>query len=367
MNTRNTNLLALALLLSTGAAACDQAEAPEVSEVSMRKGVGTGTGLTLNTNRWVSPSARDVYEFKRDGSWHTNSFGYETRLDSITVVDTLYGDVTTELNEPPVDGEAHLEIVPGDDFMVRVEGPNPDDAVEDLDAEDLVDMELAFTVRAPDGIDHDVVLVVASFVTDPSAGDFYEFNKIDPVNDVVIGPLCQVDEMNHRSARIYDGLQVDGETGVMAYTGAALHHIACTASAPGKAVQFGYCPADVHIDAFVMANRAIRADYCADGHPYTFPGNLLDIDDNLQTPTMTVADAYDNLESGQTIEAVWNENGVLCVSKPRAASIMREDIVCPFKEMADGTYAYNWTPPTCDGYIDDNPNGDIRLYTRTAQ
>ncbi len=366
MTNSNTTLLAFALLLSTGAAACDPATTPDVPQTSMRKGVGTGTGLTLNTNRWVSPSARDIYEFNRDGTWHTNSFGYETKLDTITVLETAYGDVTTTVGELPEAGEAHVSILPGDDFVVRVVGPDADDVPVDLDGGDLEDMSLSFLVRAMDGVDHTVEVRFDGFAIDPEAGDLYELIKVDPQTGEDIGPVCQEDEQGLRSARIYDGLLVNGETGVMQYVGEGLHHIGCTASAPGKAVQFGYGPAEVSVDAFVMANRAIRADYCADGHPYTFPGNLLDIDDNLLTPHMTVADAYAGLDAGQTIEAIWDDNGVLCVSKPRAANIKREDIVCPFKEVQDDVFAYNWTPPSCEGFVDDNPEGDVRFYTRTA-
>ena len=122
----------------------------------------------------------------------------------------------------------------------------------------------------------------------------------------------------------------------------------------------GYTATTGEYDEFVLATRIVRADYCADGHPYTFPGNLFSTEDNRSG--MTLGDVQGNLNPGEELEAMWDINGVLCVNTPRAFNISRADIVCPTKRLADGSLVHNWQPPTCEGYVDD-PDPGLRMFS----
>ena len=115
--TNHHGKLILALCLALGATACDQSGDVEAPAPTFRGlgGVGTGSGLTLNTNQWVSSSARDIYEFSLQGDWHTNSYGYESKLVRISLADSPYGPVSTPVGAPHPPGEASVAVLPGDD------------------------------------------------------------------------------------------------------------------------------------------------------------------------------------------------------------------------------------------------------------
>ncbi len=364
----DSKILILALGLGLGLTACDQtAEGGSKSDFRTH-GVGTGSGQTLNTHQWVSSSARDVYEFDLGGDWHTNSFGYDSKYTRISLANTPYGPITTQVGPPPPPGTPKLVVVPGDDFAVNAVGPNPGDPIYRLEGTDLIGLELRFIVRGFDDADHPVAIEFTDHHEDAEAGDFYEIMKVDPISGATIAPLCEADSGGYRIARIYDGLSVNGESGAMEYVGQGIHHVGCSASAPAKAALFGYNPTEVSVESFVLANRIVRADYCADGHPYTYPGNLLGIQDDFSPGQVgkSLADVYASLGPDEVVEAMWDRHGVLCMDTPRADNVDREDVVCPIRQFAEGTVAYNWQPPSCQGFVDSNPNGEVRFFSTGA-
>ncbi|MCA9707854.1 MAG: OmpA family protein [Myxococcales bacterium] len=151
---RKILLLGLGLGLGLASTACDPA--PEGgSDVGFRslRGVGTGTGLTLNTNQWVGSSARDVYEFAISGAWYGNSFGYDNKFVSITLPQSPYGPISTLVGPPTPPGQPRAVLAPGDDFTVDVLGPNPGDPVYHLDGPDLVGLRLGFYPSRFFGVD----------------------------------------------------------------------------------------------------------------------------------------------------------------------------------------------------------------------
>lgn len=361
-------LLTLALTTLMSMAGCDQ-EGSDGGD-HFRVGVTTGAGLTLNTNQWVSSAARDVYEFGRNGDWHTNSFGYETQLATIYLPGSPYGPVTSQPGVP-APGEPKAVILPGDELQIKLKGPTPGSTEYVLEGDQLIGMKLTFTVHGTDGVDHSTAIQVVDSMEVTDVGLFYEFHKVDTASGTLLAPLCEQDSNDLRMARVYDGLTVDALTGAMTFTGEAVHHIACTSSAPGKAALYGYGPAELDpLDpqAFALANRVIRADYCADGHPYTYPGNLFAIYDNISSGNegATLADVEADLDVGVVIEAVWDEHGVVCIGSPRASNVGREDVVCPTKRFADGSVSYNWRPPTCETWVDQNPNA-MRFFSTTEE
>jgi len=363
-------LLILAACLASGTTACDQADEPG-QELGFRSlgGVGTGSGLTLNTNQWVSSSARDVYEFNLNGAWHSNSFGFSSKYTKISLANTPYGAITTLVGPPPP--LKHLQVVPGDDFAVDVYGPNQGSPVHRLEGAALIGLKLHFTVKGYDNVEHAVALEVIDHLADPMAGDFYAIIKIDPVSGQMLAPLCEEDAGGYRLARIYDELSIDGVSGEISYPDAGIHHLACSSSAPAKAALFGYPPDPARQDTLrhTLATRVVRADYCADGNPYTYPGNLVGIEDNFSAgqEDMSIADVYASLGPDEVVEAVWDANGVLCMDTPRASNLSREDVLCPIKRLGNGSAAYNWRPPSCEGWVDPNlDGGGIRFFSKSS-
>jgi ADYC domain len=85
---------------------------------------------------------------------------------------------------------------------------------------------------------------------------------------------------------------------------------ACPGGALAKCVDFGYAPwrsqGGTSLAPYHQAcTRAIRADYCGDGTPYTQDGNVIDLYD--------VIGVLDDA-AAWTPEAEWNEGGATCLS-----------------------------------------------------
>lgn len=360
----------LAACLASGATACDQTD-EEGLESHFRGlgGVGTGNTLTMNTNQWVSSSARDVYEFNLNGAWHVNSLGFSSKYVKISLANTPYGAITTLIG--PSTPLKHLQVVPGDEFAVDVYGPNAGSPVHRLEGPALIGLRLHFSAKGYDDVAHEVALEIIDHLADPVAGDFYAIIKIDPASGEMLAPLCEEDAGGYRLARIYDALSVDGMSGEISYPNLGIHHVACSSSAPAKAALFGYPPDPSRLDTqrFTLATRVVRADYCADGNPYTYPGNLVGIEDNFSAgqEDMTIADVYASLGTDEVVEAVWDVNGVLCMDTPRASNLSREDVLCPIKRLGDGSSAYSWRPPSCVGWVDPNlDGGGMRFFSKSS-
>lgn len=363
LRTSTARLIALAFGLATlGPAGCDPAEFAD-GEVALRPGTGLG-GTTFNTSNWVSASARDVYEFDRTGAARTNTFGFETRLKRVIFQDPQLGQVATDPASAVNPAIPRVEVAAGTNLAVTVTPPNQ--SAKTYEGAQLVGLQLLFSVKYAGSASYDVKLKIASHRYDAVGGNLYGFAKINPGNSVAIGDLCETSTIGDRDARVYGNVSVDAFTGAVVEP-QNIFHIACTAGAPGKSSTYGYVPAGGP-DTFRLVNRVIRADYCADGYPYTYPGNSLVIRDNFspgqQGQTLAQVQSYATANA-LVLEAVWDENGVLCVGTPRVDTLERSDIICPVKKQGASSTYYNWQPPSCDGFVDATPQAH-RLFSLTA-
>ena len=83
--------------------------------------------------------------------------------------------------------------------------------------------------------------------------------------------------------------------------------------------------------------RVVRADYCGDGDSWTTVGNALQLKDQW---------GYSTFNNPGATEALWGENGAVCLGTPRWQGVYSySDVTCngnkiePCKENADlGTY-----------------------------
>ncbi|MGB1016843.1 MAG: ADYC domain-containing protein [Nannocystaceae bacterium] len=333
--------------------ACDTIEHGSDERLSFRPG-GFSSG-TFNTSNWVSPAARDIYEANRDGSWHTNSYGFETRLASISFEHPTHGTIVTDPGHGTPPGHPRVELTDADDLEARVKIPN--EPLEFFQGADLVGLELLFEVKYQGGPIYPSKLRITDHVGQHT---LYTIHKIDPSNGNLIAPICEMSSDGDRFAAVFGGISIDASTGAVTEVD-DVFHIACTASAPGKSPTFGYTPHG-DLEVFRLVNRVIRADYCADGHPYTYPGNTLEIRDNFSPGSVgtTLADIYDNL-GGRNLEAVWDESGILCLETPRVSTLSSVDVVCPVKTV-NGQPEHNWQPPPCETFIDPNPSA-LRFFS----
>lgn len=356
-----THLPAFALALTF--AGCDPAEIGD-GEVALRTGGGGQGGITFNTDNWVSASARDVYEFDRTGAWRTNTFGFEAKLKRVIFQDPQLGSISTDPSSAPNPAVARVEITSASNLALTVFPPNQ--SAKSYQGAQIVGLQLLFSVKYAGSTAYDVKLRVADHRLDAKGGHLYAFSKIHPGNGAVIGDLCETSTAGDRDARVYGNVSVDAFTGAVVEP-ANIFHIACTAGAPGKSSTYGYLPTG-SAATFRLVNRVIRADYCADGYPYTYPGNSLLIRDNFspgqQGQTLAQAEAY-AAANAAVVEAMWDENGVLCVGTPRVDTLDRTDIICPVKRLGVSSSAYNWQPPSCAGFVDPSPQS-TRIYSLTA-
>lgn len=354
-----TFALALAAL---GPAGCDSGDFAD-GEVDLRAGGGNG-GVTFNTDNWVSASIRDVYEFNRTGVWRTNTFGFETRLKRVLFIDPQLGPISTDPASTPNPAVARVEIASGTNLVITVFPPGQ--SPRTYQGAQLVGLQLLFSVKYAGSAAYDVKLGVASHRADPVGGNLFAFVKIHPGNGAVIGDVCETSTIGDRDARVYGNVNVDAITGAVVET-ANVFHIGCTAGAPGKSATYGYVPTGAPA-TFRLVNRVIRADYCADGYPYTFPGNSLTIRDNFSPGQQgqTLAQVQSWATANATVlEAVWDDNGVLCVGSPRVDTLERTDIICPVKRLGGTSNAYNWQPPSCTDFVDPSPQS-LRVFSLTA-
>jgi hypothetical protein len=82
--------------------------------------------------------------------------------------------------------------------------------------------------------------------------------------------------------------------------------LACRGSSIAKCVELGYKPWNGYAPELASCVRALRADYCGDGTPYTVNGTLVNLFDDEGVRT----DAVDWVP-----EAEWTPDGAKCVSK----------------------------------------------------
>lgn len=360
LRTSSARLTAFALCLSSlPPTGCDPNDVAD-GEVAFRP----FTGTTFNTHNWVSASVRDVYEFVRTGSWRTNSFGFETKLKRVIFVDPQLGLISTDPASAPNPAVARVELASAGNLAVAVFPPGQ--SAKTYEGAEVLGLQLLFSVKYAGSTAYDVKLKVTEHRLDAVGGHLFSFDKIHPGNGSTIGNICETSTLGDRHARVYGNVSVDAITGAVVET-TNIFHIACTAAAPGKSATYGYVPTGAP-ETFRLVNRVIRADYCADGYPYTYPGNSLLIRDNFSAGQagQTLAQVLDYATANAAVlEAMWDENGVICVGTPRVDTLERTDIICPVKRQGASTTSYNWTPPSCDGFVDPTPQAP-RIFSLTA-
>jgi ADYC domain len=84
--------------------------------------------------------------------------------------------------------------------------------------------------------------------------------------------------------------------------------LACKGSSIAKCVELGYKPWLGHDATLAACVRALRADYCGDGTPYTVDGTII----NIYDIEGVVADG-----APWVAEAAWTVDGASCVSKKK--------------------------------------------------
>jgi len=82
--------------------------------------------------------------------------------------------------------------------------------------------------------------------------------------------------------------------------------IACRGSAIAKCLELGYKPWTGRAREIASCVRALRADYCGDGTPYTVDGTLVNLFDDVGLQ-------FD--EADWDAEAEWTPEGASCISK----------------------------------------------------
>ncbi|HET7504565.1 MAG TPA: ADYC domain-containing protein [Kofleriaceae bacterium] len=82
--------------------------------------------------------------------------------------------------------------------------------------------------------------------------------------------------------------------------------LACRGSSIAKCVELGYKPWSGYARELAACVRALRADYCGDGTPYTVDGTLIDLYDDAGILSDSLA---------WNPEAEWTPDGATCISR----------------------------------------------------
>ena len=119
--------------------------------------------------------------------------------------------------------------------------------------------------------------------------------------------------------------------------------LACVGGILADCALWGYDPSQTYSGEDLAyyhdaCARAKPGDYCGDRTPHTVPGTPVDFYDDLDIQTQ---------ESGWEIEAMWDENGAICLSEPRKAAYTKDP---------GGTIYIGCVLPDC---IDVDGDGDI--------
>jgi hypothetical protein len=158
------------------------------------------------------------------------------------------------------------------------------------------------------------VMKVIDFVADPSASRYTFIASSTSAN---VGTpkfyTCPKDEdTGEYSVVVFGDFDVDPSSGRHLHRPNTIF-FGCTAAAIGKSAVWGYSPWATDADMHQTASRAVRADYCGDGTPYTTAGTPLQLHDRLGI----IDFAYPQAET----EAMWGPEGALCVKQPRFVDI----------------------------------------------
>lgn len=140
--------------------------------------------------------------------------------------------------------------------------------------------------------------------------------------------LCGTDPLygTARDALIYQGDRYDAVTGELSATGADVggwFNIACKDDALWKLALFRHVEAassGAHVttaEQRLAGLRSIRADYCGNGRALTELGVPLD---------WTNKGGWLTVAPGHVVEAVWDEDGAVCLEEPRLLD--RDEVPC---------------------------------------
>jgi len=134
-------------------------------------------------------------------------------------------------------------------------------------------------------------------------------------------PTCEPDDDGNVDAALYGDLTVDPDRAVVSDRQNTIY-IGCLSGAMGKASHgWGYWPFEIGVGKFTSVIRTIRADFCGDGVSWTSPGQILQRIDRFGVSTTFVDHTFPN-------EAVWNENGAVCIGEFTRLGDFWEDVLC---------------------------------------
>lgn len=162
-----------------------------------------------------------------------------------------------------------------------------------------------------------------------------EYRYVFQYNDADGAPqdVCAPDVSGDVSVIPLKDISVDDATGAITQRSNTLY-LACTSGAVGKAVVWGYKPWERSLAEFAAAVRMVRADYCYDGRSWTTPGTPVEVRDRWHI--------NDFLNEDHPTEALWGEDGLVCLSTARSFSYPEITCASPL--------------PSCDGETLDDTN-----------
>lgn len=150
-------------------------------------------------------------------------------------------------------------------------------------------------------------------------------------------PACEADPYGGRHAI----LQPSANGGIEVW---------CTFGTFAKCVRFGYRPWATGPDGQSLRHlhrtcaKMLRADYCGNDQPTTRNGMWIEFRDHLGIQ------AWDRTDKTITFEAAWNEDGAVCVSKPRVPQNMDLDRLAESCPRLRGKLGVNCTEATAGQY-----------------
>lgn len=134
--------------------------------------------------------------------------------------------------------------------------------------------------------------------------------------------------------------------------------LACVGGILADCAIWGYDPAETYSGEDLAyyhdaCARAKPGDYCGDRTPHTVPGTPVDFYDDLDIQSQ---------ESGWDIEAMWDENGAICLNEPRKTAYTKDPM---------GTIYIGCVLPDCvdvdmDGDIDFDDYPSAKIATRAT-
>ncbi|MEZ4447967.1 MAG: ADYC domain-containing protein [Nannocystaceae bacterium] len=125
-------------------------------------------------------------------------------------------------------------------------------------------------------------------------------------------PYCAPDPArgDATEATLLANTHIDHDDGSVVAEAGTLH-LACSGGATGRAALLGYHPGTIGTAGYEAALRALRADYCGDGHSHATVGDPFQIADTWGL----------HASEGPIPEARWTDAGALCLDAARSPSV----------------------------------------------